>query len=174
MYLRTLNDSIRELSHIDALTHVKNRAAYELQLEEYRKKVESKSKFTFGVVLFDVNNLKKINDELGHYSGDEYIKNACKLICTTYKNSPVYRIGGDEFVALLEGKVLAQKDELMKTFITEMNKLRNSTELPPEEKVSVAYGMAYMSDPSENVDDVVKEADERMYETKKKMKSGLL
>lgn len=173
MYLRTLNDSIRELSHIDALTHVKNRAAYELQLEEYRKKAGPKSKFTFGVVLFDVNNLKKINDELGHYSGDEYIKNACKLICTTYKNSPVYRIGGDEFVALLEGKVLAQKDELMETFITEMNKLRNS-DLPPEEKVSVAYGMAYMCDPSESVDDVVKEADERMYETKKKMKAGQL
>ena len=173
MYLRTLNDSIRELSHIDALTHVKNRAAYELQLEEYRKKAGPKSKFTFGVVLFDVNNLKKINDELGHYSGDEYIKNACKLICTTYKNSPVYRIGGDEFVALLEGKVLAQKDELMETFISEMNKLRNS-DLPPEEKVSVAYGMAYMCDPSESVDDVVKEADERMYETKKKMKAGQL
>ena len=173
MYLRTLNDSIRELSHIDALTHVKNRAAYELQLEEFRKKAGPRSKFTFGVVLFDVNNLKKINDELGHYSGDEYIKNACKLICTTYKNSPVYRIGGDEFVALLEGKVLAHKDELMETFITEMNKLRNS-DLPPEEKVSVAYGMAYMSDPSESVDDVVKEADERMYETKKKMKAGEL
>ncbi len=173
MYLRTLNDSIRELSHIDALTHVKNRAAYELQLEEYRKKAGPKSKFTFGAVLFDVNNLKKINDELGHYSGDEYIKNACKLICTTYKNSPVYRIGGDEFVALLEGKVLAQKDELMETFISEMNKLRNS-DLPPEEKVSVAYGMAYMCDPSESVDDVVKEADERMYETKKKMKAGQL
>ena len=55
-----------------------------------------------------------------------------------------------------------------------MNKLRNSTELPPEEKVSVAYGMAYMSNPSENVDDVIKEADERMYETKKKMKAGQL
>ena len=54
-----------------------------------------------------------------------------------------------------------------------MNKLRNS-DLPPEEKVSVAYGMAYMCDPSESVDDVVKEADERMYETKKKMKAGLL
>lgn len=175
MYLRTLNDSIRELSHIDALTHVKNRAAYELQLEEFRKKAEAKNrKFAFGVVLFDVNNLKKINDELGHYSGDEYIKNACKLICTTYKNSPVYRIGGDEFVALLDGKVLAHKDELMETFISKMNKLRNSTELPPEEKVSVAYGMAYMSDPSESVDDVIKEADERMYETKKKMKSGQL
>ena len=174
MYLRTLNDSIRELSHIDALTHVKNRAAYELQLDEIRKKVESKSKFTFGVVLFDVNNLKKINDELGHYSGDEYIKNACKLICTTYKNSPVYRIGGDEFVAILEGKVLAQKDDLIETFITEMNKLRNNMDIPPEERVSLAYGMAYMNDPSENVDDVVKEADERMYETKKKMKAGLL
>ncbi|MCR5620000.1 MAG: GGDEF domain-containing protein, partial [Lachnospiraceae bacterium] len=124
--------------------------------------------------LFDVNNLKKINDELGHYSGDEYIKNACKLICTTYKNSPVYRIGGDEFVAILEGKVLAQKDDLIETFITEMNKLRNNMDIAPEERVSVAYGMAYMNDPSENVDDVVKEADERMYENKKKMKSGQL
>ena len=61
----------------------------------------------------------------------------------------------------------------MQTFISEMNRLKES-DLPPEEKVSVAYGMAVMNGPSENVDDVVKEADELMYETKKKMKAGLI
>ena len=148
----------------------------EIEYAEYIENAIEKKKeiVPFGIVMCDMNDLKRMNDTRGHSYGDEALRSASRMISETFKNSPVYRIGGDEFVALLDGKVLAHKDELMETFISEMNKLRNSTELPPEEKVSVAYGMAYMSDPSENVDDVIKEADERMYETKKKMKAGQL
>ena len=170
MYLRAINDSIRELSHVDALTHVKNRAAYESRLEEIRRKAQHSGKVEFGIVLFDINNLKKINDELGHYAGDEYIKNACRLICITYKNSPVYRIGGDEFVVILEGKPFARREELLTSFVQEMNKLMSS-DIPAEERVSVAYGMSIHESSGESIDDVVKRADEIMYETKKKMKA---
>ena len=170
MYLKAINDAVRELSHIDALTHVKNRTAYEQRLDEYRKKAESKKKFDFGIVLFDLNNLKKVNDELGHYSGDEYIKNSCKLICSTYKNSPVFRIGGDEFVVILDGRAYEQKEELLEQFKKEMYEAINS-DRPLEEKVSIAYGMDCYEGVKDSIDDVVKRADVKMYDTKKKMKA---
>ncbi len=170
MYLKAINDSVRELSHIDALTHVKNRTAYELRLEEFRNKAGGRSKLEFGIVLFDLNNLKKVNDELGHYAGDEYIKNSCKLICSIFKNSPVFRIGGDEFVAILEGKAYLQREELLREFKHEMNSLLKS-DRPPEEKVSIAYGMSVYEGAQDSVDEVVKRADVKMYNTKKKMKA---
>ena len=173
MYLKAINDSIRELSHVDALTHVKNRTAYESRLDEIRKKAERKGSLDFGIILFDVNNLKKINDELGHYAGDEYIKNACKLICIAFKNSPVYRIGGDEFVVLLEGKAFDLRDEQMQSFIDEMSSVMNNENISPEERVSVAYGMSIFKGAPETIDDCIKRADETMYETKKKMKGSV-
>ena len=172
MYLRAVNDSIRELSHIDALTHVKNRAAYEASLEEIRKKAENKKKYDFGIILFDVNNLKKVNDQLGHYAGDEYIKNACKLICIAFKNSPVYRIGGDEFVVLLEGKAFEHREEELRNFMDEMNSVKDNENISPEERVSIAYGMSVYECGSETIDDCIKRADETMYVNKKKMKEA--
>ena len=170
IYLQAINDTVRELSHVDALTHVKNRNAYEVRLEEVRKKTAGKSNPSFGIVLFDINDLKKINDEFGHYSGDEYIKNSCKLICTIYKNSPVYRIGGDEFVVILEGKPYERRDDLLDEFKSEMKKLVTSNR-PAEEKVSIAYGMSIYQKGDNSIDDVIKRADVTMYNTKKKMKA---
>lgn len=54
------------------------------------------------MIVFDINNLKIINDTLGHDFGDILIIDSCKLICKVFKRSPVYRIGGDEFVVILE------------------------------------------------------------------------
>ena len=54
----------------------------------------------FEVVVCDVNGLKHINDTYGHKAGDKYIKDAAMLICRYFKRSPVYRIGGDEFVVI--------------------------------------------------------------------------
>lgn len=173
MYLKAINDSIRELSHVDALTHVKNRTAYESRLEEIRRKAEKKGKLDFGIILFDVNNLKKINDQLGHYAGDEYIKNACKLICIAFKHSPVYRIGGDEFVVILEGKAFEQRDEQLNSFVEEMNSVINNENISPEERVSVAYGMSVYNGAPETIDDCIRRADETMYETKKTMKGSV-
>nr|MCR5129550.1 GGDEF domain-containing protein [Lachnospiraceae bacterium] len=116
------------------------------------------------------NNLKRINDELGHYMGDEYLKNACRLICASYKNSPVYRIGGDEFVVILEGRPYELRDQLADTFVREMDNIRHS-DLRAEEKVSIAYGMAVYEGAGDEIEAVVKRADELMYKTKKRMKS---
>ena len=61
----------------------------------------------------DVNGLKQVNDNLGHKAGDEYIRSASQLICDHFKHSPVYRIGGDEFVVVLEGPDFVHRERIM-------------------------------------------------------------
>ncbi len=171
IYLKAVNDYVKEMSNIDSLTSVKNRSAYEARLDDIHERLTEGKLAEFGIVLFDVNNLKRINDELGHYMGDEYLKNSCRLICTTYKSSPVYRIGGDEFVVILEGRPYEQRDSLLEAFVAEMKRI-GEADLRPEEKVSIAYGMAVYEGDRDAVDAVVKRADELMYATKKRMKAG--
>ena len=170
IYLKAVNEYVKEMSNIDSLTSVKNRSAYEARLEDIQNRTSEGKISGFGIVLFDVNNLKRINDELGHFMGDEYLKNACRLICTVYKNSPVYRIGGDEFVVVLEGRPYDQREQIMDDFVREMDRIKNS-DLRPEEKVSIAYGMAVYEGSSDKIEAVVKRADELMYATKKRMKA---
>lgn len=56
----------------------------------------------FAIVMFDVNDLKKINDTAGHQAGDQYLCEACKIICDIFKRSPVFRVGGDEFAVIAQ------------------------------------------------------------------------
>ena len=110
------NQRLMEMTETDALTRVKNRTAYELAVAKYDHKIKNSTIDELGLAVFDINNLKMINDNLGHELGDEYIKNCCKLICTVFKHSPVFRIGGDEFVAIVfcgedKLKEIAKMDE---------------------------------------------------------------
>ena len=170
IYLKAVNEYVKEMSNIDPMTSVKNRSAYEARLADIQERISKTKISEFGIVLFDVNNLKRINDELGHYMGDEYLRNSCHLICTAYKNSPVYRIGGDEFVVVLEGRPYEQREQLLDVFVQEMDKIKQA-DLRPEEKVSIAYGMAVYEGAEDQIDAVVKRADELMYATKKRMKA---
>lgn len=86
---------INGLAYRDPLTGVKNKTAYqeaERQMEERMRTGQPE----FAVVVMDINGLKTVNDTCGHDFGDILIIDACKLICRTFKRSPVYRIGGDE------------------------------------------------------------------------------
>ncbi len=62
----------------------------------------------------DSNNLKQINDTRGHATGDEYIRASARLLCDIFVHSPVFRVGGDEFIVFLRGNVF-QKDVSSKT-----------------------------------------------------------
>ena len=89
-------------SYKDALTGVGNKAAYIKKAEEINRQV-AENGAEFAVVMIDMNNLKQVNDDHGHKAGDLYIKGCCHMICDAFKHSPVFRIGGDEFVVLLQG-----------------------------------------------------------------------
>lgn len=123
-------------------------------------------------MFFDLNNLKNMNDTYGHEAGDRYIKSACRLICTTYKHSPVYRIGGDEFVAVLRGSDLLNGSKLIKRFYDRMA-IINRDAVDPSEHVSVAAGMAVFNEETDtDFQSVFKRADENMYMNKNVIKSG--
>ena len=101
LQLNTLNKKLADLMEQDSLTHVKNRTAYDKYVKSFMTRVSVGEIKEYAVAYFDINNLKVINDEYGHEAGDAYIRNSCKLICDTYKHSPVFRIGGDEFLCII-------------------------------------------------------------------------
>ncbi|MBQ9009944.1 MAG: transporter substrate-binding domain-containing protein, partial [Clostridia bacterium] len=100
----------------DPLTGVKSKHAYNEAEERMDRRIEEGTVSRFSVAVFDLNDLKRINDTQGHEAGDEYIRTACRLICTHFKHSPVFRIGGDEFVAILEGVDYENQREILEQF----------------------------------------------------------
>ena len=123
--------------------------------------------------MIDLNDLKGINDGFGHDKGDAAIRGLAALTCRVFKHSPVFRIGGDEFVVLLKGEELEKRESLTGRFRDEIRKLSENTDLEPWKKHSAACGCAVF-DPEADHDanDVFKRADAAMYEQKAKMKSA--
>ena len=157
----------RQKAYKDGLTGVKNKLAYLEMLAELETALESGELTEYGVVVFDVNGLKMINDTLGHEAGDEYIKRGCSIICQHFDHSPVFRIGGDEFVAILKGRDYANREFLLESF------RRVISENQENGSVIVASGLAVydtLTDSSYN--DVFKRADKSMYEQKRSLKAA--
>lgn len=159
---------IRELAYIDSLTGVKNTTAYNEEVQSIEIAMETEQE-EFGLVVFDVNDLKKINDSMGHKAGDTLLKNACHLICRTFKHSPVYRIGGDEFVVILRGEDYDSREELIERFYKDMNHTSFEYE-GTTWKVSVAHGMAVYEKNDASFVKIFSRADSELYRNKAEMK----
>lgn len=163
---------INDVAYCDPLTKVKNRAAYERKVEALEADIYNRVA-QFAVVMADLNNLKKINDEYGHDKGNEYIIGACEIISDAYKHSPIFRVGGDEFVVVLEGKDYKNRDTLIESVRNELEQSFNDTEREPWNRYSAALGMAvYTYGEDEDVEAVFKRADDEMYDAKVKMKAN--
>ncbi len=169
------NDKIVEISHEvgvvqtaayrDPLTGVKNKLAYLEAVKNIEKRMAEKKLAKYSVAVFDVNNLKFVNDNYGHDAGDEYIKSASNMICQRFKHSPVYRIGGDEFVAILEEDDFRYRKLLVETFDREVE------ENLMDGKVVISCGYDdFDIDKDLCYDDVFKRADKKMYDRKMELK----
>ncbi|MCR5300817.1 MAG: GGDEF domain-containing protein [Lachnospiraceae bacterium] len=168
--LRILNKKLVELTETDALTKVKNRQAYAAKESELNSIIRSGARIEFAIGVFDINFLKTINDEYGHEAGDAYIVNCCRLLCRVFRNSPVYRIGGDEFAILLTGDDYENREKLLDEADRKMAEIAR-TDPPPEERVWVAGGIGVYERGSDNkVAEVFSRADSAMYEHKMRMK----
>ncbi len=115
--------SIREMAakleiyvYRDKLTGLRNTAAYMSKGGELDAQKKVGSGLAYGVVIFDVNFLKKVNDQYGHESGNVLLRHASQVICKVFDHSPVYRIGGDEFAAILERQDYENREELLRIF----------------------------------------------------------
>ena len=100
-------------ANVDALTGVRNKHSYLDEEERLNRMLAEGLQPSFAIVILDVNDLKKVNDTQGHQAGDEYIRNACKIICDTFKKSPVFRTGGDEFTVVVQGDDYASIEQLI-------------------------------------------------------------
>ncbi len=167
-HLQKYINYINSLAYRDALTGVKNKAAYqeaERRLEEQMRQGRPE----FAVVVLDINNLKRVNDQFGHDFGDMLIMDACKLICKSFPHSPVYRVGGDEFTVILEGASYtnyAQLLENLQSAIKEYNHMSHQ-----DNRLSIARGIAiYNSETDLVFSNVFKRADDAMYQNKADMK----
>ena len=162
----------KDISSHDALTKVMSRLSYDSKVKEFNKRIhDDASLVKFAICECDLNNLKIVNDTFGHDSGDTYIINCCKLICDIFKHSPVYRIGGDEFVAILQSDDY-DNIELIKRSLMDICVEQITMPGPLSEKKSFAAGFAiFDSDKDHSFGDVMKRADIEMYENKKMLKN---
>ena len=158
---------LNDLAYADSLTSLHNKGAFEISLRELEAQVQaSRNTLEFAICIFDCNRLKLINDRHGHEKGDMYLKETASVICEIFDHSPVFRIGGDEFAAILTGRDYMNRQELLRQF-DEKCALRQMNETELWRQVDVARGYAVF-DPKEDkgVDDVLRRADKRMYENK--------
>ena len=164
--------SLDILVYTDSLTGLKNYAAYAHIKEKLAKKIAEDATTRFAVVVMDVNDLKKVNDRYGHESGNTLILCASKLLCDVFKHSPVCRIGGDEFVAILENSDYENREALYQSFMDQMKTTTfyaDYTHLP----LTAALGMCdYSPEKHSSFDDVFQKADSAMYENKAQAKKA--
>lgn len=153
------------LAYRDALTGLGNKLAYFKEEEKYDRLIGLNKLEKLSVAVFDINNLKKVNDTLGHTAGDEYILEASKLIKNIFSNGEIFRIGGDEFVALLTGNDCDIIDNLVVEFNqTIENNIKNN-------RVTISIGLAnYIKGEDNSFGHIVDRADFLMYERKKEIK----
>ncbi len=108
----------RAIAYTDPLTGVKNKRAFAEKEKELNEQITDPAAGppAFSVVVCDVNGLKHVNDTYGHKAGDSYIRAASRLICETFQHSPVFRVGGDEFVVILSGRDYEDRSGIMEEF----------------------------------------------------------
>lgn len=172
--LRASKEETKEMADLankDGLTGVQNKVAYNREVDIINKQIEEdKEGLSFGIAMIDLNYLKNTNDEFGHDAGDSALISLAEIICNVFKHSPVYRIGGDEFVIILRGRDYVISNKLIKRF----NDRIETTMTDKDAKssiVSAAIGYSSFNKETDTcVDDVFKRADKAMYERKRQMK----
>ena len=148
-----LMGKLAKIGGTDGLTGLNNRYAVKQRLE----KIVSEKIYPFGVVNMDLNGLKSVNDNEGYDEGDAFIMDCVDAMKKVFGTKDLYRVGGDEFLALLtEGT----KEE----FEEKLNKMKEIAAAGG--KVSLAIG-SFWSEGDTSTRDAMRKADEEMYENKK-------
>lgn len=143
---------LEKLSYRDMLTGLYNRNRYIERLEAY-KQVQDQQ---IGAIYIDLNGLKKVNDEQGHRAGDELIVRAAGTIAGIFAED-AYRVGGDEFVVIL-------LDVSREDFARKTEQLRRQMQ---ENSVDASIGGVWQAS-TENLENLLRRADENMYKEKKR------
>jgi diguanylate cyclase (GGDEF)-like protein len=144
---------MEELAVTDGMTGLYNKSKYLKMVTEYYPQCDK-----VAVIFWDINNLKTTNDTIGHEAGDSLIRTVAHSIQQlSSKNSNAFRIGGDEFVMIIDGA----KEDTPHNILTKWNNIiaEISTSYPYD--ISASVGSSY--GPGNQIEDLIKEADQNMY-----------
>lgn len=166
-------ENMTSIAYNDVLTNVKTKAAYKNKCAELDEAIRQ-HRAEFALVMVDINNLKHVNDTYGHEAGDKYIIGSCHTMCDVFKRSPVYRVGGDEFVIVVEGSDFVNRATLYHKLRETFAATETDFSLEPWERYSAAAGMAVCTgSDSDSAEEVLKRADAKMYANKAQIKAEL-
>ena len=140
------------MSFSDTMTQIYNRNKFNKLIEEF----EEGTRENIGVAYFDLNGLKETNDRYGHEAGDKLIRQAAQNINAVFTKH-TYRIGGDEF-AVIASDITKEEFE---------TGIQNVCELMNGNRISIALGHSWMEE-SSNLQEQLKDADQKMYADKER------
>ena len=166
--LKRYYDHFHNLAYTDAMTGLNNKAAFETTKEVIESEVKM-NRASFTIIVMDVNNLKTINDNIGHEKGDLMLKHVALCMRETFVGFPLYRIGGDEFCTIVNN---ADAQYLI-TKLQDITAKRSSEDYNMFQcSYQIAAGAAtYDKNLGESFDDVFNRADKAMYDNKRLLKS---
>ena len=159
---------VEHMTYYDELTSLLNERSYINKTEEINNSIISGTIKPFAVVLMDVNNLKATNDKYGHRFGCHLVVRTGHTLPQVFKTSTLYHVGGDEFLAIVEGNDYEDFDNV----IEEFDKTFRYSLIQYEEKelvFSVARGFSKYQE-GDRFADVLQRADDMMYQNKAEIK----
>ena len=157
--------SVRHMAYVDALTGVGNTAAYMQAVSRLNDQIRN-GDAAFSIAAFDLNGLKKINDNFGHDNGDKALIDAVGVIVRVFGKEDVYRIGGDEFLAIVPICDKARMERLFDSFDKELE-AENQKEKTYDIPISISKGCAFFDKEEDNeFKTVFRRADTTMYQDK--------
>lgn len=169
--LKASVDRLDALAYRDSMTGAWNKAAYVTVASRLDWDILA-GNAAFALVMADLNYLKRVNDKYGHDKGDLYLRRMHEIVQAGFPNSPVFRVGGDEFVVVVQDDDLRHCQELLDSVKKVMHLTQVNKRLEPWEQISVSFGCAYYQADDENAEAVFRRADAAMYEEKKRMHAG--
>lgn len=164
--MRLYLDYLHTQAYTDALTKVGNSAAYHEAVHSMNRKI-AEGTADFWVMVYDINGLKDLNDTYSHECGDYYIQGAANALRRGLADVTVYRIGGDEFAAIVEGADEAYMQQCVRDVAAAVEEFNGRTRYPAE--LALSQGMARLTlGQDASYKDVFARADQAMYHDKRR------
>ena len=151
-------EAIEYLSYHDQLTGLYNRRYFDHAMS----KLDEASQLPLTLMMIDVNGLKLINDSFGHAAGDDLLQKVAEILSQACKKRDVLaRIGGDEFVIIMPNTDREAAERVLNSINSSLTQRKINSGV-----LSLSIGLGYKTDPSQDLDQVYKSAEDSMYRNK--------
>jgi diguanylate cyclase (GGDEF)-like protein len=154
-----------DLARTDELTRIRNRRSF-LEIAERELGLVKRHNKEFALILFDIDNLKKINDHYGHFVGDKVLREVAQSVKKAIRDTDIFaRLGGDEFVILVSESAKLDLDKYMNRLARQIGEIEIAKEI--NETITASMGAKRYTRDIDTIDEIYSLADQEMYRSKK-------